>query len=96
MGATTEKELEQAGECLASAVAKIGVDAMMTLLTKKVVDKIQEETQTNKVANQGRNTNPLTLTQIDEVKAYANELGIPKDTLRTYARIISREGFLSC
>jgi hypothetical protein len=32
--------LEQAGECLASAIAKIGVDAVMTLLTKKVTDKI--------------------------------------------------------
>ena len=38
--ATTTEELEEAGEHLASAVAKIGVDAVMTLLTKKVADRV--------------------------------------------------------
>ena len=40
VNATTEEELDQAGEHLASAVAKIGVDAVMTLLTKKVADEV--------------------------------------------------------
>ena len=40
INATTEKELDLAGEHLARAVAKIGVDAVMTLLTKKATDKI--------------------------------------------------------
>ena len=39
INATTEEELDQAGEYLASAIAKISVDAMITLLTKKVADK---------------------------------------------------------
>jgi hypothetical protein len=40
INATTEEELDIAGEHLASAVAKIGVDALMTLLTSKVADEI--------------------------------------------------------
>ena len=40
VNATTEEELDKAGEHLASAVAKIGVDAVMTLLTKKVADEV--------------------------------------------------------
>ena len=40
--ATTEEELEEAGEHLASAVAKIGVDAVMTLLTSKVADEVSK------------------------------------------------------
>ena len=81
VNATTEEELDQAGEHLASAVAKIGVDAVMTLLTRKVADKIQAETQISKVGNQGRNTEPLTEAQRAEVNNYAEELGIPEDTL---------------
>ena len=81
VNATTTEELVEAGEHLASAVAKIGVDAVMTLLTKKVADKIQAETQISKVENQGRNTDPLTPAQMDEVRGYANELDIPKDSL---------------
>ena len=40
VNATTEEELDRAGEHLASAIAKIGVDAVMTLLTKKVADEV--------------------------------------------------------
>ena len=40
INATTPEELVEAGEHLASAVAKIGVDAVMTLLTKKVADRV--------------------------------------------------------
>jgi hypothetical protein len=40
INATTEADLDKAGEHLASAVAKIGVDALMSLLTKKVTDEI--------------------------------------------------------
>ena len=40
VNATTEEELDKAGQHLASAVAKIGVDAVMTLLTKKVADEV--------------------------------------------------------
>ena len=47
VNATTEEELDQAGEHLASAIAKIGVDAVMTLLTKKVADKIADTGKTS-------------------------------------------------
>ena len=40
INATTTEELVEAGEHLASAVAKIGVDAVITLLTKKVADEV--------------------------------------------------------
>ena len=40
VNATTPEELVKAGEHLALAVAKIGVDAVMTLLTKKVADRV--------------------------------------------------------
>ena len=40
INATTEEELDQAGKNLAGAVAKIGVDVVMTLLTKKVADRV--------------------------------------------------------
>lgn len=37
INATIEKELDDAGKHLASAIAKVGVDAVMTLLLGKVV-----------------------------------------------------------
>ena len=42
INATTEEELDKAGEHLASAIAKIGVDAVMTLLTKRMADEVSE------------------------------------------------------
>ena len=42
VNAQNEDELDKAGQHLASAVAKIGVDAVMTLLTKKVADKVAD------------------------------------------------------
>ena len=40
INATTEEDLDKAGKHLADAVAKIGVDLLMTLLTKKVADEV--------------------------------------------------------
>jgi hypothetical protein len=60
MGATTEEELDIAGECLASAVAKIGVDALMTLLTSKVADEISK--------------NVDNVNQVDEITASSDEV----------------------
>ena len=88
INATTEEELDKTGEHLASAVAKIGVDAVMTLLTKKVADEIGKVSETNKsnnsrpVTDGKRNTESLTSAQKQEVKQYAEELGIPEDILR--------------
>ena len=58
INATTEEELEEAGKHLASAIAKIGVDAVMTLLTKKVADEIGKSID---------NVN-----QVDEVHAHSD------------------------
>ena len=81
INATSEEELDDAGEHLASAIAKIGVDAVMTLLTKKVADRISSETANRPTASHGRNLEPLTDAQIAEVKNYAQELGIPEESL---------------
>ena len=40
VNASTEEDLDRAGEHLASAIAKIGVDAVMTLLTKRLADEV--------------------------------------------------------
>jgi hypothetical protein len=62
MGATTEEELDIAGEHLASAIAKIGVDALMTLLTSKVADEIGKSidhvNQVDEVSAHSDNVNP--------------------------------------
>ena len=91
VNAQDEAELDKAGQHLASAVAKIGVDAVMTLLSSKVAKKVGgiEEPGTTTgdmddikrpTASQGRNTEPLTEAQIAEVKAYSQELGIPEES----------------
>ena len=49
VNATTEEELDDAGQHLASAVAKIGVDALWTLLTKKVADRVADTGKTNEM-----------------------------------------------
>ena len=61
--ATTTEELVEAGEHLASAVAKIGVDAVMTLLTSKVADEI------------GKGIDNLN--QVDEVHAHSDDVNPP-------------------
>ena len=61
INATTEEELEEAGEHLASAIAKIGVDAVMTLLTKKVADEVGKSID---------NVN-----QVDEVRTHSDSAG---------------------
>ena len=62
INATTEEELDKAGEHLASALAKIGVDAVMTLLTKKVADKVagvdEPGTTTKDLIEPGGKNNP--------------------------------------
>ena len=50
VNATTPEELVEAGEHLASAVAKIGVDAVMTLLSKKVADRVADTKQITELA----------------------------------------------
>ena len=55
VNATTTEELVEAGEHLASAVAKIGVDAVMTLLTKKVADEVSKSVD-NKQSGNGANS----------------------------------------
>ena len=60
VNATSEEELDKAGEHLASAVAKIGVDAVMTLLTKKVADEV------------GKTVDPVN--RVDEVHAHSDDV----------------------
>ena len=60
VNATTEGDLDKAGEHLASAIAKIGVDAVMTLLTKKVADEVSKTVDH--------------VNQIDEVHAHSDDL----------------------
>jgi copper chaperone CopZ len=68
INATTEADLDIAGECLASAVAKIGVDAVMTLLTSKVADEI------------GKGIDNVN--QVDEVTASSDDDLIPFDEVK--------------
>ena len=60
VNAQNEDDLEIAGQHLASAVAKIGVDAIMTLLTKKVADEI------------GKTVDHVN--QVDEVSAHSDDV----------------------
>ena len=56
VNANTEEELDEAGQHLASLVAKIGVDALMTLLTGKIAQEIGKSVDN--------------LNQVDEVHAH--------------------------
>ena len=56
INANTEEELDEAGQHLASLVAKIGVDALMTLLTGKIAQEIGKSVDN--------------LNQVDEVHAH--------------------------
>ena len=61
VNAQNENELDKAGQHLASAVAKIGVDAVMTLLTSKVAKKIagiDETDATRDLIEPGGKNNP--------------------------------------
>ena len=57
INANTEEELDEAGQHLASLVAKIGVDALMTLLTGKIAQEIGKSVDN--------------LNQVDEVYAHS-------------------------
>ena len=60
VNANTEQELDEAGEHLASLVAKIGVDALMTLVTGKIAQEIGKSIDN--------------LNQVDEVHAHSDDL----------------------
>ena len=57
VNATSEQELEEAGKDLASLVAKVGVDTLMTLLTGKIAQEIGKSVDN--------------LKQVDEVHAHS-------------------------
>ena len=60
VNAKRDEDLDKAGQHLASAIAKIGVDAVMTLLTKKVADEV------------GKSVDHVN--QVDEVSAHSDEV----------------------
>ena len=96
VNATTESELDKAADHLARAIMTVGFDVILGILTKKAAGKVSQHIddlkQVDKVgksgddglrptASRGRNTEPLTDAQTAEVKAYAQELGIPEESL---------------
>ena len=82
VNATTEEELDQAGEHLASAVAKIGVDAVMTLLTKKVADEIGKSAdhvnQVDEVHAHSDNANAGRVDDVDNTSPNRTEIDEPQ------------------
>ena len=60
INATSEEELDDAAEDLAWAIAKVGVDALWTLLTKKVADEV------------GKTVDHVN--QVDEVHAHSDDI----------------------
>ena len=77
VNAETESDLDKAGQHLASAIAKIGVDAVMTLLTKKVADEvgktIDHVNQVDEVHAHSDNTNSRRASDADNTNARRNE-----------------------
>ena len=84
INATTEEDLDKAGQHLASFISTVGIDIVIGILTKKATGKIGKNVNSNSrsVTDGVRNTEPLTTAQIDEIKQYAKELDIPEETLR--------------
>ena len=68
VNATTEAELDKAGEHLASAISTVGVDIVIGLLTKKAASKIKNRTNgIDDVASSADNVDDINAGRVDDI-----------------------------
>ena len=79
--ATTEEELDKAGQHLASAISTVGVNTVVALLTKKAATKIKDGVSSSRVNNPnrlpGNNGGAVTRTGRGEIQPRGNSNNAP-------------------